>query len=97
MFMDEDGTKLASEILAEVKQNTKRWFWAFCIMVVVEVATIVGFLWYISLPVEQETVQVENEDGNANYIGGDLSGQLYNGAAGMEDVSETEDWEDYPE
>lgn len=79
MYMDDDGTKLASEILAEVKQNTKRWFIAFCVMVVVEIATIAGFLWYISLPVEQETVQIKNDDGNANYVGRDLSGGLYNG------------------
>lgn len=80
MYMDEEGTNLASEILAEVKRNTKRWFMAFCIMMVLEVATIAGFLWYISLPVEQEQVQIENDDGYANYVGGDLSGGLHNGA-----------------
>lgn len=79
MYMDDDGTKLATEILEEVKRNTKRWFRAFVLMVIIEVGTIVGFLWYISLPVEQEQVQVENDDGNANYIGHDLTGDLYNG------------------
>lgn len=78
MYMDEDGTKLASEILAEVKQNTKRWFLAFCVMVVLELATIVGFMWYISLPTDYEDVQIENDEGNANYVGGDLSGGLHN-------------------
>ena len=79
MYMDDDGTKLATEILEEVKQNTRRWFWAFIIMVIIEVSTIVGFMWYISLPVDQEQVQIENDDGNANYIGHDLTGDLYNG------------------
>lgn len=79
MYMDDDGTRLASEILAEVKQNTKRWFWAFCIMVIVEICTVGGFLWYISLPTDYEDVQIENDSGAANYIGGDLSGRLYNG------------------
>ena len=79
MYMDDDGTKLATEILEEVKRNTKRWFWAFVLMVIIEVGTIVGFLWYISLPVEQEQVQIDNQDGNANYIGHDLTGDLYNG------------------
>lgn len=79
MFMDDDGTKLASEILAEVKQNTRRWFWAFIIMVILEIATIGGFMWYISLPVEQEQVHIDNEDGNANYVGHDLIGDLQNG------------------
>ena len=79
MFMDEEGTSLASEILAEVKASAKRWFFAFCLMVVLEVATVAGFLWYISLPVDSEQVQIENDDGSANYIGRDLSGSLYNG------------------
>lgn len=77
--MDEDGTKLASEILAEVKQNTKRWFYAFIVMVILEIATVVGFMWYISLPIDNQQVEIENEDGNANYIGEDLTGNLYNG------------------
>ena len=47
-------------------------------MVALEIATIGGFLWYISMPVE-EWVSVENEDGNANYIGNDLNGVLNNG------------------
>ena len=47
-------------------------------MVIIEAATIAGFLWYISLPVD-EVVSVENDDGNANYIGGDLDGGIYNG------------------
>lgn len=78
--MDEDGTKLASEILAEVKQNTKRWFYAFIVMVILEIATVAGFMWYISLPIDNQQVEIENEDGNANYIGDDLTGNLYNGA-----------------
>lgn len=77
--MDEDGTKLASEILAEVKQNTKRWFYAFIVMVILEIATVAGFMWYISLPIDNQQVEIENEDGNANYIGDDLTGNLYNG------------------
>lgn len=78
MFMDKEGMTLATEILAEVKASARRWFIAFIIMVIIEVATIAGFLWYISLPVD-ETVSVENDDGNANYIGGDLDGGIYNG------------------
>lgn len=40
-------------------------------------ATIAGFIWYISLPVEEyETVSVENEEGNANYIGNDMNGDF---------------------
>ena len=75
--MDEEGMTLASEILAELKMSARRWFIAFLVMLGIEVATIAGFLWYISLPVE-ETVQVENEDGNANYVGGNVTGEIHN-------------------
>lgn len=76
--MDEEGTTLASEILAEVKASARRWFIAFCIMCGIELATIVGFLWYISLPTD-EIVTVENDDGNANYVGGSVGGDINNG------------------
>lgn len=78
MYMDNDGMNLATEILQEVKASAKRWFIAFLVMVFIELATIGGFLWYISLPVD-ETVTVENDEGNANYIGRDLTGEINNG------------------
>ena len=77
MYMDEEGMTLATEILQELKASARRWFIAFLIMLVLEIATVGGFLWYLSLPTE-ETVTVENEDGNANYIGGDVSGNVNN-------------------
>lgn len=39
---------LALEMLGELKEQSKRWFRAFCIMVAVEVATIAGFIWYLN-------------------------------------------------
>lgn len=77
MYMDEEGTTLATEIFQELKASAKRWFIAFIIMLFIEVGTIVGFLWYISLPVDEVTVQ--NDDDNANYIGNDLNGVINNG------------------
>ena len=71
------GDTLASELLHELKLSAKRWFIAFCIMVALELATISGFMWYISLPADKLTI--ENDDGNANYIGNDLNGDLNNG------------------
>lgn len=55
-----DNDSLATELLAELKLSCKRWFIAFIIMVVVEVATIAGFLWYITLPID-ETIYYEQE------------------------------------
>ena len=82
--MDNKETTLASELLREVKLSARRWFIAFCIMVALEVATIAGFMWYMSLPVDEVTI--ENDSGNANYIGNDLNGDLNNG----ENSEETE-------
>lgn len=81
MYMDNEGTTLASEILAELRISARRWFIAFLVMLGVEIATIAGFLWYLSLPVEEETVTVENEDGNAMYLGdaNSVIGGIHNG------------------
>lgn len=77
MYMDEEGNTLATEILHELKLSAKRWFIAFLIMLGIEIATIGGFLWYLSLPTE-ESVTVENDEGNANYVGGDVMGNVNN-------------------
>lgn len=92
MFMDKEGMTLASEILKEVKASARRWFIAFLIMCAVELATVGGFLWYISLPVD-EGVMVENEDGNALYVGNnnDVSGGVFNGTdSGLQSEAESQ-------
>lgn len=83
-----DNYSLATELLREIKASARRWFIAFCIMVGLEVITIAGFIWYITLPTDE--VSIENEDGNANYIGGDLEGGLYNGENNSEAPSNQE-------
>ena len=79
MYMDQKESTLASEILGELKASCRRWFIAFCIMVALEIATIAGFMWYISLPIDESEIQVENADGSANYVGRDWSGGIFNG------------------
>lgn len=73
-----DNDKLATELLHEVKASAKRWFIAFITMIVVEVLTIAGFLWYISLPseevsyYEQTGEQVDTQDSTMTQtIGGE--------------------------
>ena len=90
MYMDEDGMTLATEILAELKASARRWFIAFIVMLIAEIATIGGFLWYISLPVE-EGVIVENDEGNANYVGGDVGGDITNGKSDSVQTSSDSD------
>ena len=65
--MEQLSTTLATEIMHELKQSSKRWFIAFIFMCFVEVATILGFVWYISLPVEESTSveqKADDIDGN---------------------------------
>lgn len=77
---------LATELLHELKLSAKRWFIAFCVMIVLEIATIGGFMWYLSLPPDEVTI--ESEDGNANYVGNDVTGAIYNGKNNSEETSE---------
>jgi hypothetical protein len=63
------GENLATELLHEVKAQSKRWFIAFCVMVFVELATIAGFLWYISLPTAEDVV-TQTTDGTDNRVVG---------------------------
>ncbi len=55
----------------------KRLIATIIVLVFMIGAIIAGFLWYLSLPVEEyDTVTVENEEGNANYIGQDMNGDF---------------------
>lgn len=87
MYMDKEGTTLATEIFQELKASARRWFIAFLVMVGVEICTVAGFLWYISLPVDEITV--ENDEGNALYVGDNnaVSGGVYNGTDNEEKES----------
>lgn len=73
-----DEKSFATELLHEIRQSAKRWFYAFIVMVVLEVITIGTFFWYISLPVDVTTTQVTNGEGELNYIGND--GEINNNA-----------------
>ena len=79
--MENEAQTLATELLHELKASAKRWF----IIAVIELFIILGiaggFIWYLSLPVEDEVVSVESEDGNANYVGNDMTGAIYNGTS----------------
>ena len=75
-----DNDKLATELLREVKASAKRWFVAFCIMVGLEIVTIAGFMWYISLPVDETTTSYEQsvddiDNSNVSQRIGDYNGE----------------------
>ena len=73
----ENKESLATELLHEVKMSAKRWFIIALIELVIIFGMVGMFIWYISLPVEVETIEIESDDGNANYIGHD--GEINNG------------------
>lgn len=74
-----DNENLATEMIREIRATSKRWFIAFLVTLCLWFATIIGFVLYEYYSLPTDTVTVENEDGNANYIGDDMNGDLYNG------------------
>ena len=85
--MENETMPLATELLKEVQISAKRWF----IIAIVELLLILsmagGFVWYLSLPIDE--VVVENDDGNATYVGNDLTGAIYNGKDNSEEAAST--------
>ena len=71
-----DNVNLASEILGELKTANRRMFIALCISFGINMAVVGGFLWYISLPQEEYTVDQDTNEGGSNYnIRGDYNGE----------------------
>lgn len=67
-------------IMTHFTLMVKRLFVLCIALLVALLFTIAGFLWYISLPIEEsETVRVESDGGYANYVGNDVIGGINNG------------------
>ena len=60
---------LATELLSELKAQNRKWFIAFLIVLILWFATIGGFLWYISLPIEDVSI-TQKADGDSNHLVG---------------------------
>lgn len=89
--MENEVQTLATELLHELKASAKRWFIIAVIELIVILAMASGFVWYLSLPVEEEVVTVESDDnGNANYIGNDVTGAIYNGESSSKESTQGE-------
>jgi len=69
---------LATELLHEIKASAKRWFIAFLVMCFLEIATILGFLYYISLPTEEYNIEQEADNGSFNNVSN--QGEVTNGS-----------------
>lgn len=83
-----DNQPLATELIREVRAQSKRWFIIAMVELGIIIAIIAGFLWYLSLPIDE--ISVDAEGGNANYIGHDLEGGLYNGESYEETQTSSE-------
>ena len=83
-----DNETLATELIRELKAQSKRWFIVSLVELGIIIGIVLAFLWYISLPVDD--ISIENDSGNANYIGRDLEGDLYNGKDYEETQSSTQ-------
>ena len=53
--MKEVNETFATEMLKELKLNSKRWFVAFIIVLILWFSTIGIFIWYINQPIEETT------------------------------------------
>lgn len=71
---------LATELLKEAKVNAKRWFIIAMVILGMWLATITGFIVYLSLPEEvtQTTVDQQTDGGGDNQI---VGGDYYNDPA----------------
>ena len=58
---------LASEMLKKLKASNRMWFIAFIVVLALWFATIGAFIVYLSLPVEEMTVEQE-VDGDTNHL-----------------------------
>lgn len=71
-----ENETLATEMLKELKATSRRWFIAFIIVVCLWFATIIGFVWYITLPIEETTYTQTVEDAEDNDITQTIGGEI---------------------
>lgn len=85
--MENKTMPLATELLKEVQISAKRWFIIAIVELLIILSMAGGFVWYLSLPIDE--VVVENDDGNATYVGNDLTGAIYSGKDNSEEAAST--------
>lgn len=76
-FREKKEYGLAMEMLGELKEQSKRWFRAFLVMVAVEVLTIAGFIWYLNQYDFESTIEQNGVytliDSQGNVISSDIA------------------------
>ena len=75
-----ENDKLATELLHEIKAQSKRWFILFLVTIILLFISNALWLYAWCLPVEDiscQTTVESNDSGNANYLEG--NGDIING------------------
>ena len=85
--MEHETMPLATELIKEIQISAKRWFIIAIVELLIILSMAGGFVWYLSLPIDE--VVVENDEGNATYVGNDLTGAIYNGKDNSEKAAST--------
>ena len=80
-----EDNKLATELLREIKAQSKRWFILFLVTIILLFVSNALWLYAWCLPLEESTITTQttvesNDSGNANYLGWD--GDILNGKGG---------------
>lgn len=71
----EQNTKLATELLSQIKKDKQRWFIIAIVELIILISIIGLFVWYISLPVDVGSVnQSVGNDGYNQVISGEAYG-----------------------
>ena len=83
-----DNQPLATELIRELRAQSKRWFIIALAELGLIIAIVLAFIWYLTLPIDEITI--DGGDGNATYIGHDLEGELYNGKDNKETQADTQ-------
>lgn len=76
--MEETKDKgLAMELIAELKEQSKRWFRAFLVVVIAEIVTVCGFLLYLNqydfISTVEQTGIYTLSDSQGNVISSDIT------------------------
>lgn len=67
---------MATDLLRCVMSESKNKDKIIVILILAWLITIGGFVWYIQLPVEEDVVYLDNDDGNTSYVGNDMNGDF---------------------
>ena len=71
---DLKGRLTATDMFTLIDRESKHKTMLIVVLLICWLLTIAGFIWYLTLPVDE--YEVYNESGNANYIGNDMNGDF---------------------